>query len=51
MFENLFVPVGTRLHLTAASVTDAHVRVDLAAMAPAMRCPRCGTPASRIHRR
>jgi len=51
MFENLFVPVGTLLHMTVASVTDEHVRVDLAAMAPAMPCPRCCVLASRIHSR
>ena len=51
MFENLFVPIGTLLQMTAASVTTEQVQVDLAAMAPAMPCPRCGTLASRIHSR
>lgn len=51
MFENLFVPVGTLLHMTAANVTAEQVQVDLAAMAPAMPCPRCGTSANRIHSR
>jgi transposase len=51
MFENLFVPVGTLLHMTAASVTDKQVRVDLAAMAAALPCPCCCTLASRIHSR
>src|SRR5690349_6627354 len=49
MFEDLFIPVGTLLHLTAATITPDQVTVDLAAMAPDMPCPRCHALATRIH--
>src|SRR3954454_15535264 len=49
MLENLFIPVGTMLHLTAAKITPDQVTVDLAATAPAMPCPCCQAPATRIH--
>ncbi|MDQ2998246.1 MAG: ISL3 family transposase, partial [Chloroflexota bacterium] len=51
MFENLFIPVGTLLHVTAATITPDQVTVDLAATAPAMPCPRCQAPATRLHSR
>lgn len=49
MFENLFIPVGTMLHLTTATITPDQVTVDLAATAPAMPCPCCHVLATRIH--
>ena len=51
MFENLFIPVGTRLHLTAATITPEQITVDLAATSPAMPCPRCQVSATRMHSR
>ena len=51
MFENLFIPIGTMLTLTAASVTADQITVHLVATAPTMPCPRCQTPAGRIHSR
>ena len=51
MFENLFVPIGTMLHMTAATITADHVMIHLAATAPQMSCPRCQQVASRIHSR
>jgi transposase len=49
MFENLFVPVGTLLSMTAVTITAEQVTADLAATAPAMPCPRCQIQAFRIH--
>src|SRR5438128_885652 len=51
MFEDLFIPVGTMLHLTAATITPDQVTVDLAATAPDVPCPRCQASATRIHSR
>jgi transposase len=49
MFEDLFIPVGTLLHMTAVTITAEQVTADLAATAPAMPCPRCQIQASCIH--
>ena len=49
MFENLFVPIGTMLHMTAAIITADQVMIHLAATAPQMPCPYCQRAASRIH--
>ena len=51
MFADLFIPIGTMLHLTAASITADQVTVQLTTTAPTMACPTCQTAATRVHSR
>src|SRR5437763_448693 len=51
MFEDRFIPVGTLLHLSAATIPPDQVPLDLAATAPDVPCPRCHASATRIHNR
>lgn len=49
--ENLFIPIGSALQLTSATLASEHVTVVLVATASAVPCPRCLLSATRIHSR
>ena len=49
--ENLFIPIGSALQLTSATLASDRVAVALVATASAVPCPRCLLSATRIHSR
>ena len=49
--ENLFIPIGSALQLTSATLASDRVAVALVATASAVSCPRCLLSATRIHSR
>ena len=49
MFEQLLLPSGTSLILSAAAVQPDRVTVDIHTTAARVRCPSCQGEASRIH--
>lgn len=49
LLENLFIPVGAAIQMTAANFTPEGVVVDLHSIAPTADCPTCTGTAHRIH--
>lgn len=49
LLENLFVPVGAALQITAAEITPERIVVDLHTTAPTVDCPTCQLTAQRVH--
>jgi hypothetical protein len=49
LLENLFVPVGAALQITAAEVTPQRIVVDLQTTALTVDCPTCQLTAQRVH--
>lgn len=49
LLENLFIPVGAALQMTAADFTPEGVVVDLHTTAQVADCPTCEMPAHRVH--
>ncbi len=49
LLENLFIPVGAAIQMTAANFTPEGIVVDLHSTAPTADCPTCKGTAHRIH--